>query len=99
MLEAVYVIGAICLALAVLGLGYGLGLGQQQHTLWRLVRRQEKLMADFSVLSAEVTRAITLLGAPKPEDPAIQATIDAEAARLRAANDAANDAASGAPPA
>ena len=69
--------------------GYAWGRYIQQGFDWRYwTRRQEKMMADFSVLTAEVAKLIAYVQQPKPEDPAIQAQIDALVGQVKAANDA-----------
>jgi hypothetical protein len=68
--------------------GYLVGRTHQQHFDWRhYLRRQERLMADFSVLQAEIQKLIAYAQAPRPEDPAIQQQIDAVAGQVKAVND------------
>ncbi len=69
-------------------IGYLTGRWQQQAFDVRyFYRKQETMMADFTLLTAEVAKLIAYVQAPRPEDPAIQAEIDRLAAEVKAVND------------
>jgi hypothetical protein len=88
------VTAAVLVAVAsMLGLlfltGFAWGSYRQLTKDWRIwYRQQERLMADFTVLVAEVAKLIVYAQTPKVEDPAIQAQIDKIAADVKAVNDA-----------
>ena len=75
-------------AVALWWIGYLTGRYQQQAFDTRyFFRKQEKMMADFTLLTAEVAKLIAYVQTPRPEDPAIQQQIDALAAQVKAEND------------